>query len=499
MWDLESGAQIGDDWRDEENKTGVWTMSLSPNGKTVASGNVDGTVRLWDVETGMVISKWRGHTQTVQSVCWSPNGERVVSGSFDGTAKVWDVESGEPVLALGLNPIQTGHESVYAVSYSPNATKIATGGYKETAIKIWNANTGELLSTIKHEWAWSLTWTSDGRKLISGSGNGSIRIFDTATWQQISSILEGHQDLVYTIAVSRNERLLASASWDGTVRLWNLDTNLPIGPPLQHENLVFHAAFSSDGKLLTTACADKNAYVWDIYAILNAVGLEDILSIPHKSSPGPSELEHTSRSSQDTTDKSFLDADATGELNDHDADQLPPGFFDYTQDDVHTSATRDAHAHSSAHWLPPSALLARLTSLLRHSRSDTAEQPPVPSKSRSRALLSHLSSLLHRFRPDTGETLERQQPPVLPESSSHIILGRLTSLLSSPSNAAEGIELQQWPRQTTSSHCSPHVVEVSAMRDKQALYVSRRPETASEQANRIKNPTTWHIAIVLTF
>ena len=67
-WDLESGAQIGDDWRDEGDEAQVWCIALSPNGKTIASGSNDGTVRLWDVETEKVIAKWAGHTNTVWSV-----------------------------------------------------------------------------------------------------------------------------------------------------------------------------------------------------------------------------------------------------------------------------------------------------------------------------------------------------------------------------------------------------------------------------------------------
>jgi WD40 repeat protein len=107
LWDLENGAQIGDEWEDEGDKAGVVTMALSPNGKTLASGSTDGTVRLWDVGIGKVVAKWEGRTEYVTSVWWSPNGERVVSGSWDGTARVWDVKSGEPV--QGLNPIKTGH------------------------------------------------------------------------------------------------------------------------------------------------------------------------------------------------------------------------------------------------------------------------------------------------------------------------------------------------------------------------------------------------------
>jgi WD40 repeat protein len=280
LWDLESCTQIGKDWRDEGDEIGVWSMALSPNGRTIASSYLDGTIRLWDVETRKVITKWKEPSADVNSVCWSPDGVQIVIGSADGMVRVWDVESGEPLIVQGLNPIQTGHESVYVVSYSPRATKIATGGYNEDGIEIWDARTGKLLSTIKHEYAvWSLAWTSDEKKLISGSGNGSLKIFDAVTWHEIA-VLQGHNQVVEAITLFRNDRLLASTSWDKTARLWNLDTNLSIGLPLKHEKDVEHAAFSADGKMLSTACADENAYVWNIHAILKAAGLENLLSIP---------------------------------------------------------------------------------------------------------------------------------------------------------------------------------------------------------------------------
>jgi len=250
----------------------VSSIALSPNGKSVASGSRDGKVRLWDVETKKVVARWNGHTDTVWSLCWSVDGERLVSGSSDGTIRVWDVESGDTV----LGPIKTGHEDVYAVIYSPDTTKIATGGYEEHAVKIWDAKTRNLLSTIKHNYAvFSLAWTSE--KLITGS-HRSIRIFDTATWQQIA-ILEGHTFQVYSLSLFQNDRLLASASYDKTVRLWNLDTNLQVGPPLQHKDAVFSAAISADGKQLVTGSDDKNGYVWDIHTTLKDASLEDLLSI----------------------------------------------------------------------------------------------------------------------------------------------------------------------------------------------------------------------------
>jgi WD40 repeat protein len=121
-----------------------------------------------------------------------------------------------------------------------------------------------------------LAWSSDGNKLFSGS-YGLIRIFNTATWQQVA-VLEGHTNLVYAISLARNNRLFASASIDSTGYLWNLDTSLPVGPPLQHEDILRFATLSADGKVLVTACENKNAYTWDIHAILKENGLEDLLS-----------------------------------------------------------------------------------------------------------------------------------------------------------------------------------------------------------------------------
>ncbi|KAG1844333.1 WD40-repeat-containing domain protein [Suillus subalutaceus] len=361
IWDLESGTQIGDEWRDEGDEAGVRTMALSPDGKTVASGSQDGTVTLWDVETEEVVVKWKGHSEFVKSVCWSPNGERVVSGSWDGTVRVWHVESGEHV--QGLNPIKTGHQQVYVVSYSLKTTKIATGGYNEDGIKIWDAERGELLSTIRDKFkvpVWSLTWTSDEKKLIAGLRNGSIRIFDTATWHQIA-FLDGH----------RNDRLLASTSWDCTARLWNLDTNLQIGLPLQHENHVECAAFSTNGKLLFTACDDQNAYVWDIQAILRTTGLEDLLSIPDAQK---SELKKKSLSGANATQRP--------------APHRLLGFFDDVQDrgppDPNLHRRRGAFAPS---WgSNPRVLLTRLPLLFRRSRPNVDEpielqQRPRPSTS----------------------------------------------------------------------------------------------------------------------
>src|ERR1700709_41272 len=124
LWNLQTGKQIGNDWRDGESK--VYTIALSPDGKKVVSGSNDAVVRLWDIDMGKVIAKWTGHNSRVWNICWNRDGGRIVSGGNEGTVRVWDVESGKTVLA-----IETGLMHVLAVIYSPDTTMIATGGEGE--------------------------------------------------------------------------------------------------------------------------------------------------------------------------------------------------------------------------------------------------------------------------------------------------------------------------------------------------------------------------------
>jgi WD40 repeat protein len=249
---LQSGKQIGNDWRDGES-TFTATIALSPDGKKVASGSDDGVVRLWDIDTGKVIATWTGHTKYIVSVCWNQDGGQVITTSHgDETTRVWDVESGKTVLA-----IDTGFSRVGSVIYSPDMTMIATGGYKKEEeeeeeeeaweyLKIWDAKTGKLVANLKGHTVNCLAWTANGKMLISGSSDYSIRSWNTSTWQQIT-VMTGHTYPVFGIAISPNGRILASASGDRTARLWNIENGQPIGSPLQHPQPVDCVLFPADG------------------------------------------------------------------------------------------------------------------------------------------------------------------------------------------------------------------------------------------------------------
>jgi WD40 repeat protein len=261
--DLKTGTQVGEEWEDKDDE--VWTIALSPDGKKIASGSFDGAVKLWSVDMGKVIKTWTGHTKVVRSVRWSPDGGRVVSASWDETFRVWDVESGKTI----LGPINAG-ENVWAVCYSPDAKMIATGEYVYTGgLKIWDANSGELLKTVKGVFS-CLAWTSDGKTVIADGSK-----IDTATW----TVVKLCEDIVHAISISPNDRILATIYFDTTAQLWDLETNKPIGTPLHHQENVYSATFSVDPKFLLTCC-DDHIHTWDVSTIVKRAGLpSDIVSI----------------------------------------------------------------------------------------------------------------------------------------------------------------------------------------------------------------------------
>lgn len=371
VWDLESGKQEGENWEDKDSGT-MWAIALSPGGKEVASGSDDGIVRLWDIETGKVTARWTGHGSEVASICWSPDGGQVVSGSSDGTARMWNVESGETI----LEPIKTGHMCVRTVHYSPDATMIATGGNNsngESSVKLWDVETGELLKTLRANMLGEvlcLAWSLDVNTLISGSlnyHNDSIRKFDTATGTQ-TAVLEGHRHLVKALSLSPNNRILASASSDKTTRLWNIETNQPIGPPLLHEDAVRSASFSPDGKLLATVCDDHQICTWDVAAIVREAGFGKLLtaSPPKVGRKLISETNTTQRRSQKITG----------------AHRLPPGFFN----DSHVGPSTTPPRHGRGSRTTPSSsrtLLGRLSSFFprfHHTTSSVVEVPTVQDR-----------------------------------------------------------------------------------------------------------------------
>ncbi|MCC5666113.1 hypothetical protein LC653_19845 [Nostoc sp. CHAB 5784] len=196
----------------------VWSVSFSPDGKTLASSSSDYTIKLWNLETGKEIRTLTGHDNDVKSVSFSPDGKTLASGSGDNTIKLWNLETGKEIRTL------TGHDNwVFSVSFSPDGKTLASGSGDAT-IKLWNLETGKEIRTLTgHDnWVLSVSFSPDGKTLASGSEDKTIKLWNLETGKEIHT-LTGHDNPVYSVSFSPDGKTLASGSVDKTIKLWNLD------------------------------------------------------------------------------------------------------------------------------------------------------------------------------------------------------------------------------------------------------------------------------------
>ena len=247
-------------------KGGINLMRFSPDGTRLVVGT-DVGVWLYDVPNGKETALFTGHTGQVNALAFSTDGKILASGGFNNPIiQLWDLETGRKLSTLTLTE---KYNVIAALAFAKNNTILINLG-QSRELAHWDVNTGRKLadtSKVDHQYT-AVAFSQDGGTLATGDKMGWIRLWDPTTGTQREMLSEPSNMTedpgIRALAFSTDGKMLASRSEDQTVLLWDTQNNTKLAALKGYEGWVTAVAFSADGKTLATGNVNKIIKLWDV-------------------------------------------------------------------------------------------------------------------------------------------------------------------------------------------------------------------------------------------
>jgi eukaryotic-like serine/threonine-protein kinase len=278
-WDIEKGETMLPNIK----LKGAWKCAYFPDSKQVAvaaSSASNPFVKVFEVETGKEILTLSGHTKRIRAIDVSPDGKKIATGSLDGTVRIWNAETGEELHKTDF-AIKEDRE-INDVSFSKTGDKLAVTGFETLSVidteNYQQINTDLVQFADKNVFltGWKVAFSPLEKTLVVGNYFGEV-IFLDSDKLSIIKVLRHHQVNVKSLAYSLDGKILATASWDRTVKFVDVQSGEVVNELKGHFAGIHELAYSPDGKSLATASGDFNVNLWNAEQVSksNAIAFEN--------------------------------------------------------------------------------------------------------------------------------------------------------------------------------------------------------------------------------
>jgi WD40 repeat protein len=250
------------------HRSDVNAVAYSPDGRIMASGSDDQTVKLWDARSGREIRTLHGDRAGVLSLAFSPDGKLLAVGSrkmfvqdgSDSSIRLWQVDTGQSLRVLN------GHDSgVEKIAYSPDGKTLYSAGGTENTVRVWDAASGKPLRVLKGFRGGmidAVAVSPDGRQLLTGDASGGVSLREAASGKVLRR-LDGHRVTVTDFAFSPDGKRAVTASADRTLKLWELASGRELRTYTGHAEKVTSVSFVAGGKQILSSSEDRSLALWD--------------------------------------------------------------------------------------------------------------------------------------------------------------------------------------------------------------------------------------------
>lgn len=269
LWEIATGAQVGV-WKGHSDQ--VYALSWSAASGLLASASADSTVRIWDASSGTTAHVLSMPSKAPAfSVDWSPDGTKLVAGTLAGTVELWDAQTGQHLATWAGPPLnkpvgKRNPFAVWGVAWSPDGRTVTSTRY-DMHVLVWDAVSGGLRASLTPDSQPNGTvWKPDGSMFASSDDNGTVQLWDASAGNANPRTLTPRENAgwSYPMVWTPDGALLACATEEGQIQLWDMRTGTELAPLQAHQSAVWGLALSRDALRLATASDDGTARVWGV-------------------------------------------------------------------------------------------------------------------------------------------------------------------------------------------------------------------------------------------